>query len=461
MKLIPSPFFSKPIQWLDRINPVIVLISIAGLLLEFTPLRFVSFGHPTVTIRHFNSLLDVVFLIDFLVRFLAFPKRQYFFKGNGWVDFLAAIPGIMFLLEQVPGILGIFKFLRIGRFFKLIRLLRFLKVLSFLKRMKGDSAYVQERVMQIGIVIVLFGVVSIGVTDFLFERHYLKSMRTTLDTYELMSGGFDRAVSLLPTQSVLAWQQGQTYFRPIEDIISPNEYLALSHHEDSLLIRLDQHRSVIVHDLQYLHARNNLLLVLMLSIIAMLSMLVFYVGSVLAKDMALISLIVDSIDADDYLLLQDEARLLIPEGETGLVVEGEEELLSLLKMIDKLITEKLTVSTEEEVDFSEEESPEPEIEEVDDLTQVEEDLPSLPELPELEDDLPSLDEVEPLQSPEKIETISSQAAHVTPSHLELLLTNLKHEILTELTERSQSTAIQAVKISSKSIIELLKKNGLK
>ncbi len=112
-------------------NPVIVLLSIAGLILEYTQYK--------EYVLYPNKIIDMVFVVDFLLRLISFPSGKYFFKSYGWVDFLASIPGFSAFM-QFGQYFGLFKVMRIGRFFKIIRVLRFLRIFSFLKKMKGDSA---------------------------------------------------------------------------------------------------------------------------------------------------------------------------------------------------------------------------------------------------------------------------------------------------------------------------------
>jgi hypothetical protein len=138
------------------------------------------------------------------------------------------------------------------------------------------------------------------------------------------------------------------------------------------------------------------------------------------------------------MLLNDEAYRLIPEGEKDQVIEGREELLSLLKMVLKLTPKENIGESSEEI-----------LEE--EVTLPDEDLPKLPEVPEES----SIEEEKELGH-----TLSSQAAEVSTVGFDALLQKLKAEILEELHAKSEETAVRAVKISTKSIVEFLKKKGL-
>ncbi|MBN8215296.1 MAG: ion transporter [Spirochaetes bacterium] len=426
MTLKPHPLLRRPIAWLDAVNPYIVIASIIGLLLEFTPLKGlgpVIPGLGKTPLPYFNAVTDVVFVIDFLVRLLAFPKRAYFFRHYGWVDLLAAVPGLLLVLEQVPSLLAAFKFLRIGRFFKIIRLLRFLKIFSFLRRMREDSPWVQDRIMKIGVVVVLVGVATIGVAETFVERHYLRTTREKLDMYEKLTGSFALAVQILPSKTLVAWQQGQNFSRPTtststlqEETLSPGEYALLAQHEDALLVRLDPARSAILHDKPYLQDRNNVALTLMLALILTLLILLFYMGAVFARDMSLVALISDSIDAGDYTLLLEEGKALFPDGSLE-TRPGEDELLSLVKRMNRLVAEK-----------------------------------------SLQDD------------PGNGEGVSEASLHAAgfaelpasaqiEESLRAFKESFREELLADLRAQGRETAIEAVRISARSIVDYLKKHG--
>jgi hypothetical protein len=236
---------------LDAANPFLVLLSIIGLFMEYTPLR--AFADIP------NATISVIFVADFALRLMAYPFRDYFLKGFGWVDFLASVPGLLVLLSGTP-LLNVIKVVRIGRFFRIVRALRFLRAFDFLKRMRGDSAWIQERVMQTGVSIVLTYVAGIMV----------------LDLAILGRPGFPEG------------------------------------------------------------SADAIMLILLGTLLAVLVIIIFYMGYIFAKDMSVVQLIVDSIDADDYSLLKAEAAKLKDGFGSLSVEEGESEMVSLLKMAGKV-----------------------------------------------------------------------------------------------------------------------------
>jgi hypothetical protein len=81
---------------------------------------------------------------------------------------------------------------------------------------------------------------------------------------------------------------------------------------------------------------DNLMLVLVSTLVVLLVLIIFYVGTLFAKDMRVVQLIIDSVDADDYLLVNEEAKALQDDEGQLVLVEGEDEIRSLLKMVGKL-----------------------------------------------------------------------------------------------------------------------------
>jgi len=444
--LTPHPFFRLPILILDKINPVIVIVSIVGLVLEFTPLKHY--------VKLFNSIIDLVFLLDFIVRLIAFPKKEYFFKGYGWVDFLAAVPGILFILEQIPGFLGIFKVLRIGRFFKIIRLLRFLKLFSFLRRMKSDSLYVQNRIMQIGVIVVLLGVVMIGFIEFFFERHFERGMQDKVPVYQQLTGSFSQALQLLDPGAVLGWREGNEYYRDMQTLMSEKTYRYLGHEEDHILIQFDATHSAIFLDPNYVHDRNRIVLTIIFSMIVIMLFYMLYMGAVFAKDMSVVTLINDSIDADDYLLLEDEGhKVQNPDG-TYELNGHEDEIQALLKMINKLLHEKKILGADPLAMASGEGLPSLDVEE---------------ESGEMENagvDSEAVEDLDLSDEGEAEEDMSSPSTTASLAGMDAIrreLAKLREDVaaLSEnLSGQSRETAVQAVRISARSIVDYLKKNKI-
>jgi len=342
--LKPRPGFEAPVAVIDAVNPALVLLSIVGLFFEFTPLK--RWAIPV------NQVIDVLFVVDFVVRLVCFPTGRYLLKGYGWIDFLASLPGLTLLLAYTP-VFGAFKFIRIGRFFKIIRVLRFLRVFSFLKRMRSDSVFIQERIMKIGIAIVLVFVAGIFTTDTL-ASFTLESLKAAPyhEQYRAI-GATVESVAAAHSEVVYYTKDGKIFDRTGTPVPTAKTY------DDAVNDQVDFHLEIafktetitsgsvtypvegvlIVAD-DVMSSHDALMLVLISTLVVLLLFLMFYVGFLFAKDMKVVQLINDSIDADDYLLLNEEAKgLQDTEGQLN-IEEGEDEIESLLKMVGKLTLEK-------------------------------------------------------------------------------------------------------------------------
>ncbi|MEM7181120.1 MAG: ion transporter [Spirochaetota bacterium] len=332
--------FRSVIKILDFINPYVVTVSIIGLILEFT---FMGRGF----LLTFNAFIDVFFVFDFLIRLFGYKDRKkYFFDGYGWVDLLAAVPGFALLFEHVPGLFKIFKILRIGRFFKIVRILRFLRIFNFLKKMKEDSPYVQERIMKIGVVIVLTLVVCIGLVDLFMDRTYASQKRLVIENLQKNNISAARALELTFPDGIICYREGKQYYSKDNTSIQANE---CDSHDSKfsklyphlLEVHFDQGESfVLLEDKDYLNGKNNVMLSMIVGLISLISIVIFYIGFILAKDIKLVNLVVDSIDADDYMLLLNEGQNYMEEDGEFHHHTGDDEIHVLFKMVNKLIIEK-------------------------------------------------------------------------------------------------------------------------
>lgn len=354
--------FPALLKAVDKVNMPIVLFSIVGLILEYTPLR--AMFPPMITV---NKFVDAYFVFDFIVRMLCLPSKKYFLKGYGWVDLLASIPGISLIFQANLGFLAMLKITRIGRFFKIIRILRFLRIFSFLKKMKSDSAFIQERIMKIGVTIVLVFVVGIAISDIMLKSELTDSMN---DKYNQLyrSMGFD-------IRALVSQQSDVVYYTSDGKIFSPADHEDVSgssKHYDSLLnsegmwyieVPLNEGRfrlserdypetGLLVKAETVTKAHDSIMLVLILTLIFLIVIIIFYIGYIFAKDMRVVQLIVDSIDADDYMLLLEEAKTYTKDGVTFKVEESEDEIESLIKMTAKLVRIKEKISGEETIGIS-------------------------------------------------------------------------------------------------------------
>ncbi|MEK6797278.1 MAG: ion transporter [Spirochaetota bacterium] len=98
-------------RW-DRIQPLFVLLSICLFVTEFTP----ASGRAIVVL---SGVIDILFLADFLVRLTSGDRREYFLSKYGIADALGAVP-VLSVLAVIPELtflapLTYLRFLRILR----------------------------------------------------------------------------------------------------------------------------------------------------------------------------------------------------------------------------------------------------------------------------------------------------------------------------------------------------------
>jgi len=82
------------------------------------------------------------------------------------------------------------------------------------------------------------------------------------------------------------------------------------------------------------------MLVILLLLTVLLLMIIFYFGPRLAKDIRRVQLVVDSIDADDYFLVQQELETVTQETGSAELQDNEDEIVSLLKVVGATIPTK-------------------------------------------------------------------------------------------------------------------------
>lgn len=316
----------------DFINPYIVLISIIGLVLEYTGAAKFS---PLLL---FNQMVDLYFLVEFLFRLLAYKSaKTYFTKNYGWIDLLAAIPGFMVFLGG-SSILTLVKITRIGKFFKIIRILRFLRMFSFMKKMKSDSKYIQDRLMKIGVSTVLIILVGIFLIDYFNLNNMTLLEKEKIYNYISIEGK-ERFLENINEFGIIAYHTGSTYKHIQENkVIDENEYKKLIDNEDYEELTVDNIVGIVfvidVEDARNFH--NVVMIIAILMLIVLLLLQLFYVGFILAKDVRVVQLIIDSLDADDFFLIGEEKRQTEEQYGTLEIKEGEDEFISLRKVFGKL-----------------------------------------------------------------------------------------------------------------------------
>ncbi len=328
--------FAPLVAAIDFINPYIVLLSIAGLVLEYTALK----EHVT----GFNRIIDIIFILDFTIRIISFPAAKYFFRSYGWVDFLACIPGLA-VFFQYGQYFGLFKVVRIGRFFKIIRVLRFLRIFSFLKKMKGDSVFIQERIMKIGVSVVLVFVAGLAVSDiFLTEyliegktEYYNKIYSLSRNKVDAVAERDQRVVYYTDNLKLYSRDNGvsQDFTDYLEKLGSSGNWFIEVNFTGQVLDyngRKIPLRGILADGSDIMRQHDSIMMILVLSLIGILVLIIFYVGYIFAKDMRIVQLVNDSFDAQDYWLLKEEAKNVTSAADAdSQSAEDEDEIITLLK----------------------------------------------------------------------------------------------------------------------------------
>lgn len=329
--------FKKLIKLLDIFNPFLIIISIIGLFCEFTSLKEIVLLP--------NKIISILFVFDFVLRIISFKPKDYFFHGYGWVDFIASLPGIFFFLNNTP-LFTVFKIIKVGRFFKIIRILRFLRVFNFLKKMKSDSVWIQDRIMKIGITIVMVFVFGIIIIDNLVVNALIETeSRVVSSQFDAIGGDINQLLHL--RDDIVFITQDSVLYTPNFEIVNNynlltdlmaselESYIVVSFSNDTftLLDGLDlPNDGIIIPYGKITDYQNNIMLALLTTLLVILTVMIFYMGFVFAKDMQIIQLIIDSFDAGDDLLLRQEAEKYMDENGDLIIDADENEMINLLKV---------------------------------------------------------------------------------------------------------------------------------
>jgi len=333
--ITPRRHFKKLIWFIDLINPFLVLLSIIGLFMEFSDLK--------IYVVTLNKLISIIFVIDFAIRILAYNPIEYLTKGYGWIDFLASLPGIFFFLNNTA-LFTIFKIIKVGRFFKIIRILRFLRVFSFLKKMKSDSVWIQDRIMKIGITVVMIFVVGIITIDNVVLKYI------TLIEYDSVNSEYNIENDIFELKKyrndIVYYVNNKTIFNRDLAIVSDTSEIKNvieSEITNFLIIPLSNNiftiegnislpeTGLIINGDKITIFQNRVMLLLLTTLLLILIVIIFYMGFIFAKDMQIVQLIVDSFDADDSLLLNQKAEEYRDENGELIIMDNENEIISLLK----------------------------------------------------------------------------------------------------------------------------------
>lgn len=329
--------FKGIMRVLETVNPFLVVLSIIGMFMDYTSLDAYVYTP--------NQIISILFVVDFAIRLLAHNPTRYFFKGYGWVDFIASLPGFMFFLENTP-LFSIFKILRIGKFFKIIRILRFLRIFNFLKKMKTDSPWVQNRIMQVGVVVVLVFVSGIVTIDNRIGNYLnVTKENELLDSY---NGSNKNIGKLLSRYNQIEYYtiNKRIYFRDRSEITdssdfvneinsSGNGYISLGFVNSYFGLKegIELPDTGIIYnrsDLDYF--QNSIMLSLLSTLLLILVIMIFYMGFKFAKDVQIVQLVIDSLEAQDNLLLMQESDIYREDNGELVINDNDSELINLLKV---------------------------------------------------------------------------------------------------------------------------------
>jgi hypothetical protein len=205
-------------------------------------LRLVGFG------------FDLFFTIEFLVRLyyaiVTRRFRQYLLRERGWIDFLAAVPLLMFssgpfaaglLLGPVllPSLAGTLRRLKIIKTVRIARILRLLRVLKIFGRIRHtDSRMVQRHVAlvsSLSVSVLVFGLLAFSVLGSraggqeAAQEDARQRVAQVLGEARSRAGGLDQALSVLaPADPALlvVREQGVPRFSRHDDEYYAREFAA-------------------------------------------------------------------------------------------------------------------------------------------------------------------------------------------------------------------------------------------
>ncbi len=143
---------------IEKIIFLIILLSIVHIFLEELAVIF-NWTTPTKHLLIWMGFtFDFIFTVEFLTRYISALKRKqaknYFFNENGWIDFFASIPLLLFysgirvyylititspIVFYQSSILGIFRTFKLLRVVRILRFMRILKTLGNLFQSKMEN----------------------------------------------------------------------------------------------------------------------------------------------------------------------------------------------------------------------------------------------------------------------------------------------------------------------------------
>jgi hypothetical protein len=209
--------------------------------------------------------------------------------------------------------------------------------------------------MKIGISIVLVFVGGIFVTDTI-TLNALSDLKGA-EYHQLYKQGVAPQEMVASHPQVLYYtSEGKIYDRQ-DRLVEPKVYETAVNDQVDLSLEFVFHpeslttaegyripmESILVASPEVSESHDNVMLTLISTLVVLLLILMFYVGFLFAKDMKTVQLINDSIDAEDYLLLNEQVKA--QQDSHGQLVLGAEddELAGLLKMVGKLTLERAQI----------------------------------------------------------------------------------------------------------------------
>jgi hypothetical protein len=213
---------------------------------------------------------DVFFTVEFFTRlFFAWRERRvgaYFYRDRGWIDFLAAVPLLLFnsgpnVLALVYGnvtILGIGGFINILKIIKAVRIARILRLLRILKIFRQikytDSAMAQRHIAKVTSIMVTAFVsvllIATAVTSFVSipnveQNYYRRNLQTAIfiREHQLTEENPELLESFLSYQGdvLILKQGGETFYSRYGNnyyntYFGPGDYIHISQGEVEMFL---------------------------------------------------------------------------------------------------------------------------------------------------------------------------------------------------------------------------------
>jgi hypothetical protein len=165
--LEPKKYMNLPVVILNAVSSLSVFLSIIGLIVEFT-------AYKNSFVVKAGQIIDLYFLVDFILRLISFPAKKYFFKDYGWLDLLGVLPCLSILSGISPlgpvimasgyyGLTGMLRMFRLMRIFNLVRLAN------------NHSEHIGRRMKKITSPVLIFDVLFMIGSGYYMEATFIES----------------------------------------------------------------------------------------------------------------------------------------------------------------------------------------------------------------------------------------------------------------------------------------------